>query len=59
VGDGDIRRIHRAPSLLARGVFLMADCVLAGLEVAFETFRQVEPDVRCVAPRTTAGLPQR
>src|SRR4029077_11147282 len=39
-----------APSLMARGVFLMkADCVLAGLDVAFETFRQVEPAVRCVA----------
>ena len=38
------------PSLMARGVFLAkADCVLAGLEVAFETFRQVEPGVRCVA----------
>jgi nicotinate-nucleotide pyrophosphorylase (carboxylating) len=31
-----------APALMARGVFLLkADCVLAGLEVAFEAFRQV------------------
>jgi nicotinate-nucleotide pyrophosphorylase (carboxylating) len=44
-----------SPALMARGVFLMkADCVLAGLEVAFETFRQVEPGVRCVA-RTHDG----
>src|SRR3954464_9765768 len=35
---------------MARGVFLMkADGVLAGLEVAFETFRQVEAGVRCTA----------
>ena len=32
---------------MARGVFLVkADCVLAGLDVAFEAFRQVEPGVR-------------
>src|SRR2546425_5330770 len=31
----------------ARGVFLVkADCVLAGLDVAFEAFRQVDPDIR-------------
>src|SRR4051794_3523858 len=35
---------------MARGVFLVkADCVLAGLDVAFETFRQVDPAVTCVA----------
>jgi nicotinate-nucleotide pyrophosphorylase (carboxylating) len=35
---------------MARGVFLMkADCVLAGLDVAFDTFRQVDSAVRCVA----------
>src|SRR3954464_8109074 len=35
---------------MARGVFLMkADGVLAGLEVAFDTFRQVEAAVRCTA----------
>jgi nicotinate-nucleotide pyrophosphorylase (carboxylating) len=38
---------------MARGVFLVkADCVLAGLDVAFETFRQVEPGIRCVANKT-------
>jgi nicotinate-nucleotide pyrophosphorylase (carboxylating) len=31
-----------APALMARGVFLAkADCVIAGLEIAFEAFRQV------------------
>jgi nicotinate-nucleotide pyrophosphorylase (carboxylating) len=31
----------------ARGVFLVkADCVLAGLDVAFEAFRQIDPDIR-------------
>jgi len=36
----------------ARGVFLVkADCVLAGLEVAFETFRQLDPDTRTTARR--------
>jgi nicotinate-nucleotide pyrophosphorylase (carboxylating) len=31
----------------ARGVFLVkADCVLAGLDVAFEAFRQLDPDIR-------------
>ena len=51
VRDGDITtEATVAPSLMARGGFLMkADCVLSGLEVAFETFRQVEPGVRCVA----------
>ena len=54
VGDGDLTTDATvAPALMARGVFLIkADCVLAGLEVAFETFRQVEPGVRCVARKT-------
>ena len=54
VGDGDMTTDATvAPALMARGVFLIkADCVLAGLEVAFETFRQVEPGVRCVARKT-------
>ncbi len=44
-----------APTLMARGVFLMkTDCVIAGLDVAFETFRQVDPGTRCVA-RTGDG----
>jgi nicotinate-nucleotide pyrophosphorylase (carboxylating) len=53
VRDGDITtNATVAPGLMARGVFLMkADGVLAGLDVAFETFRQVEPSVRCTARR--------
>ena len=53
VRDGDITtEATVAPELLARGVFLMkADCVIAGLDVAFETFRQLEPGVRCVASK--------
>jgi nicotinate-nucleotide pyrophosphorylase (carboxylating) len=49
VRDGDITtEATVVPELMARGVFLMkADCVLAGLDVAFETFRQVDPAVRC------------
>jgi nicotinate-nucleotide pyrophosphorylase (carboxylating) len=51
VGDGDITTDATvAPDLMARGVFLLkADCVVAGLDVAFETFRQVDPAVRWVA----------
>jgi len=43
IGDGDITTdAIVAPALRAKGVFLVkADCVLAGLDVAFETFRQV------------------
>jgi nicotinate-nucleotide pyrophosphorylase (carboxylating) len=54
VRDGDITtEATVAPGLMARGVFLMkADCVLAGLDVAFETFRQIEPGVRCVARKS-------
>jgi nicotinate-nucleotide pyrophosphorylase (carboxylating) len=49
VRDGDITTDATvAPALMARGVLLLkADCVVAGLEVAFETFRQVDPAVRC------------
>jgi nicotinate-nucleotide pyrophosphorylase (carboxylating) len=49
VRDGDITTDATvAPELMARGVFLMkADCVVAGLDVAFEIFRQVDPAVRC------------
>jgi nicotinate-nucleotide pyrophosphorylase (carboxylating) len=48
VRDGDVTtEATVAPSLQARGVFLAkADCVIAGLEVAFEAFRQLEPGVR-------------
>jgi len=36
-----------APELQARGVFLAkADCVVAGIDVALEAFRQLEPTVR-------------
>jgi nicotinate-nucleotide pyrophosphorylase (carboxylating) len=50
VRDGDITTDATVPpALTARGVFLVkADCVLAGLDVAFETFRQVEPGIQCV-----------
>jgi nicotinate-nucleotide pyrophosphorylase (carboxylating) len=53
VRDGDITTDATvAPALRARGVFLMkADGVLAGLDVAFDTFRQVEASVQCVASR--------
>ncbi len=46
--DGDITTNATVlPAQMARGVFLAkADCVLAGLEVAFEAFRQIEPGVR-------------
>jgi nicotinate-nucleotide pyrophosphorylase (carboxylating) len=42
VGNGDVTTAATvSPSQRARGVLLVkADCVLAGLEVAFETFRQ-------------------
>jgi nicotinate-nucleotide pyrophosphorylase (carboxylating) len=43
IREGDVTTIATVdPALMARGVFLMkADCVLAGLEIAFEAFRQV------------------
>ena len=51
VRDGDITtNATVAPALMARGVLLLkADCVVAGLDVAFETFRQVDPAVQCAA----------
>jgi nicotinate-nucleotide pyrophosphorylase (carboxylating) len=56
VRDGDITTDATVtPAQMARGVFLMkADCVLAGLDVAFEAFRQIEPGVRVTA-RTRDG----
>jgi nicotinate-nucleotide pyrophosphorylase (carboxylating) len=44
VGDGDITTEATVPlDVRARGVFLVkADCVLAGLEVALEAFRQLD-----------------
>jgi nicotinate-nucleotide pyrophosphorylase (carboxylating) len=48
VRDGDITtEATVSGSQMARGLFLMkGDCVLAGLDVAFEAFRQLEPTVR-------------
>ena len=56
VRDGDVTTAATVrPAQLARGVFLMkADCVLAGIDVAFETFRQLDPGVRVTA-RTRDG----
>jgi nicotinate-nucleotide pyrophosphorylase (carboxylating) len=47
VGAGDITTEATVPrSQRARGVFVVkAECVLAGLDVAIEAFRQLEPDV--------------
>jgi nicotinate-nucleotide pyrophosphorylase (carboxylating) len=51
VRDGDVTTDATvAATVQARGVFLVkADCVLAGLDVAFETFRLIEPSVRVEA----------
>jgi nicotinate-nucleotide pyrophosphorylase (carboxylating) len=48
VRDGDITTDGTVPAALqARGVFLVkAGCVLAGLDVACETFRLLEPAIR-------------
>jgi nicotinate-nucleotide pyrophosphorylase (carboxylating) len=56
VGDGDITTDATVPSdQRARGVFIVKDeCVLAGLEVALEAFRQIEPEVQ-VALRKRDG----
>ena len=41
-----------APELQARGVFLVkAACVVAGLDVAFEAFRLIEPSIRVDAKK--------
>jgi nicotinate-nucleotide pyrophosphorylase (carboxylating) len=50
LGPGDVTTNATVrPDQRARGVFLAkADCVLAGLDVAAETFRQLEPDVHAV-----------
>jgi nicotinate-nucleotide pyrophosphorylase (carboxylating) len=47
LGSGDITtEATVVPSQLAKGVFLAkSDCVLAGLEVAVEVFRQLDPAV--------------
>jgi nicotinate-nucleotide pyrophosphorylase (carboxylating) len=51
VGSGDITTgATIAPRLRARGVLLAkSDCIVAGLEAAFEAFRQVDPEVRVTA----------
>ena len=56
VRDGDITTDATVlPAQQARGVFLVkVDCVVAGLDVAFEAFRQLEPSVRITA-RTQDG----
>jgi nicotinate-nucleotide pyrophosphorylase (carboxylating) len=50
LGPGDVTTNATVrPDQRARGVFLAkTDCVLAGVDVAVETFRQLEPDVRVV-----------
>jgi nicotinate-nucleotide pyrophosphorylase (carboxylating) len=51
VGTGDVTTgAIVGADVRARGVFLVkADCVLAGLDVAFEVFRQIEPASRVTA----------
>ena len=50
VGRGDLTTEATVDSSLqARGVFLVkADCVLAGVDVAIETFRRLDPDIRTI-----------
>ena len=52
VRDGDITTLATvAPAQRARGVFLAkADCVVAGLDVAFEAFRQVAGSENATEP---------
>jgi nicotinate-nucleotide pyrophosphorylase (carboxylating) len=51
VGGGDVTTASTVgPTQGARGIFLVKSaCVLAGLDVAFETFRQLDPSVRTSA----------
>ncbi|MBI4484560.1 MAG: carboxylating nicotinate-nucleotide diphosphorylase, partial [Acidobacteria bacterium] len=53
LGAGDLTTEAIVPAeARATGVFLVKDdCVLAGLDVALEAFRQLEPDVRIVLNR--------
>ena len=48
VGTGDVTTTATVgPEARARGVFVVkADCVIAGLDIACEAFRQLDPDVR-------------
>ncbi len=56
VRAGDITTEATVPAhRRARGVFLAkADCIVSGLDVAFEAFRQLDPGVRC-EPRVADG----
>ncbi len=56
IGGGDVTSEATVPrNQPARGLFLVkADCVLAGLDVAIETFRQLDPDIH-VALRKRDG----
>src|SRR5579864_119983 len=56
IGGGDVTSEATVPrDLRARGVFIVkADCVLAGLDIAIEAFRQLDPDIR-VALRKRDG----
>src|SRR5579864_2067510 len=56
IGGGDVTSEATVPEdQPARGVFLVkADCVLAGLDIAIEAFRQLDPDV-AVALRRQDG----
>jgi nicotinate-nucleotide pyrophosphorylase (carboxylating) len=53
IRDGDITTDATVPlAQRARGVFVVkSDCVLAGLDIAFEAFRQLDPDVHVSALR--------
>jgi nicotinate-nucleotide pyrophosphorylase (carboxylating) len=54
VGSGDVTTLGTVdPGARGHGVFIVkADCVLAGLDVAREVFRQVDPSVAMVDTRT-------
>jgi nicotinate-nucleotide pyrophosphorylase (carboxylating) len=58
VRDGDITTDATvAPNQRARGVFLVkADCILAGIEVALEAFRQLDPAVHITLNRHDGDL---
>ena len=56
VGSGDVTTEATVPAhASARGVFIVkSECVVAGLDVAFEVFRQVDDAVRC-SPKVRDG----
>jgi len=53
IRDGDVTTDATVPpAQRARGVFVVKnDCVIAGLDIAFEAFRQLDPDVGVTALR--------